>query len=436
MKQRRAKKLMKRVTHITLGVMLGTSVMVATLSGCGRNSGKGNNEQTDVKQNVGNDNGIEDTKHKIYFKNLYDWEEIYFYLYDYETKQELESWPGIKVTDILQNDGMGNEEPTFFTTVDMKKYNRLVVNDGDQNKTVDIPICPATSGLYPGGMKAGNAFMVYNYGYDKNNTGKIDEVILPYKTTGKTGNYDKKIWIWTPEGYDPDKAGGYKTVYIMDGQNIFDTTHRDSYKGWRANNSVEAMMVNGYEGMIIVGIDNSSGYRDSELTPRIADSVDWDQEEFKELTGNEFNEFVVKTVVPYVQKEYNSSTKREDNQITGASSGGLESFYIGMENPEMFGMVGALSPAFQLFNDEHWNAYLDGLGMDGTRQMPDIYIYNGKIGLENVLYPGASAMYERLKTNSYYTGTVRFIEDEKADHNEDAWSLVFPELMAWFAGCQ
>lgn len=184
---------------------------------------------------------------------------------------------------------------------------------------------------------------------------------------------------------------------------------------------------------IIVGIDNSKGDRDSELTPRIFDAVDRDEDEFTELTGNEFSEFVIQKVMPYVQNNYNSSTDVNDNCIAGASSGGLEAFYIAIENPEKFGIAGVLSPAFLLFNDVHWNTYLAGIKDFESETMPDIYMYNGKGDFDIELYEDTIAMYDRLSNSERkYGGKVRMYEEEGAAHNEAYWRIVFAEMMSWF----
>ena len=56
----------------------------------------------------------------------------------------------------------------------------------------------------------------------------------------------------------------------------------------------------------------------------------------------------------YINKNYNTYTDKEHTAICGSSSGGLEAFYIGMEHSDKFSSIGALSPAFLLFNENTW----------------------------------------------------------------------------------
>ena len=57
------------------------------------------------------------------------------------------------------------------------------------------------------------------------------------------------------------------------------------------------------------------------------------------------------------------------------SLGGLETFYITMEYPEVFGTAGALSPSFWTYDDAAWRSSLGE--KDFTDNTPFIYLYTG-----------------------------------------------------------
>ena len=262
------------------------------------------------------------------------------------------------------------------------------------------------------------------YAYTGADAGKLVTTNLEYSS-----GYNKKIWVWTPADYSPTDAKKYKTIYIMDGQNLFDADHSDSYGGWQVTDAVESLMANGGRGMIIVGIDNGNSKRDSELTPDIGDVKPIYQKEFGVRTGEEFSNFVVNKVMPYVQANYNSSTLPEDNAIVGSSSGGLESFYIGMENMDKFGHIGALSPAFALFDENVWNTYLGKYDFTSSK-MPRLYIYNGNAdSVEKELYADTIGMYDRLSNDGYNSDKITLVLEEKGYHNEGYWRLIFPHML-------
>ena len=183
--------------------------------------------------------------------------------------------------------------------------------------------------------------------------------------------------------------------------------------------------------MIIVGIDNGNAKRDSELTPDIGQVKPIYQKDFGVRTGEAFSDFVVNKVMPYVQSNYNSSTLAEDNAIVGSSSGGLESFYIGMENMDKFGHIGALSPAFALFDEGVWNTYLSKYDF-ASDKLPRLYIYNGNAdSVEKELYADTVGMYENLTAKGYNSNKITLVLEENGYHNEGYWRLIFPEMLCW-----
>ena len=85
--------------------------------------------------------------------------------------------------------------------------------------------------------------------------------------TQYSDNRSRLIRIWTPDGYDSTDLQRYPVIYMHDGQNLFDTY--TAFAGeWRIDETIGAMMDMGYEGAIVVGIDNGPE-RLNELT------VDW-----------------------------------------------------------------------------------------------------------------------------------------------------------------
>ena len=357
----------------------------------------------------------------IYFTAPSSWSNVYFFLYNSATGDGPANWPGTRITKYTAND---YGEKVYSSTVDVNKYDRIIFTNGTQ-QTVNIPVNKASSGFFISDSRNSKAMLVGTYANTGADGGKITKTNLTY-----SAGYTKKIWIWTPADYSPTSAEKYRTVYIMDGQNLFDDDHKDGYGGWEVTDAVESMMANGGRGVIIVGIDNGNSKRDSELTPDIGSVVPSYANEFAHRTGEAFSNFVVNTVMPYVQKNYNSSTARVDNFIAGSSSGGLEAFYIGLEHKDKFGGIGALSPAFLLFNSSVWNSYLSKYDFTAA-DMPLLYIYNGNGDFENELYPDVIAMHKRLLSLGYSTDKLKLSIEDKAAHNEAWWRIIFPEFLSW-----
>jgi len=303
----------------------------------------------------------------------------------------------------------------FSCKADPTVYDRVIFNNGDRDTPMMV-YNEYVSGwaLTPLHIKP------YQHGTEGTEVAEPEykRQSFPYE------DMTKDVLIWTPKDYDADSAEKYSVIYMTDGQNLF-KDNATTHGSWNVAESIENMMaVNGSK-VIVVGIENADSYRDMELTPNLGTPTDGNYEDGR---GAYFADFVYNTVVPYVEKNYNVYTDREHNAVCGSSSGGIECFYIGMEHPEKFGTIGALSPAFVLYDDATWYKYLKE--KDFSAGYPDIYIFNGGgDDLERTLQIGAKAMPEYLKKIDYPTDKVTFKLDDSAMHNEEYWRFYFPEFL-------
>ena len=111
------------------------------------------------------------------------------------------------------------------------------------------------------------------------------------------------------------------------------------------------------------------------------------------------------------------------------SLGGLETFYITMEYPEVFGTAGALSPSFWTYDDAAWRSFLGE--KDFTDNTPFIYLYTGPAGGDTDPY--VTEMYERLKDIGYPADKTAFHYNENGGHHANYWRAYFSELLSAMA---
>ena len=364
-----------------------------------------------------------DTNITIYFSNNVGWSEVNAYLYNEEKQIELKSWPGAAMTYLTTND---YGEKIYKMDVDVSEYNRVVFNNG-KSQTLNAALTVASSGFFVTSQTPKTAMQLGVYSYDTTDYGAKTTVKLSYPT-----GYQKPVEIWTPAGYDPaDTNKKYSVIYLLDGQQQFDDS--DAYNGgWGSDEVITALMKNGGERIILVGIDNQTN-RDNELTPNIGNlNPSYNYGGFKNGSGQQFADFVAKTVVPYVEANYNVYTDAAHSAIVGSSSGGIEAFYIGMEYMNEFGRIGALSPAFMLFDDSTWVDYFSKYDFTDSAKLPRIYFYNGGgDALEQELLPAAKRMKGLLSDLGYDESKMTFVYDEKNAHNESAWRNIMPEVVTW-----
>ena len=366
----------------------------------------------------------------IYFTNNKKWSKVYAYLFNSETGASQKAWPGTQMTNYTTN-SLG--ENVYSMTVDVTKYDRVIFNNGSV-QTTNMPVTKASSGYFVDPIGKNNIYSTKYIGglypYGQSGEGTLKTVRFTYPD----GNYNKNVYIWLPEGYDAnDKSKKYSVLYMCDGQNLFGQATTLSGYEWECDESVLSLMQNGGDGVIVVGIacGDTEKLRNHELTPNLGQlaSIVSGDTSYQNGGGKAFSDFVTDTVIPYIDKNYNVNSIRG---IAGSSSGGIEAFYIGMENMDKFRYIGALSPAFILYNKSVWDSYLNTKDFSGD--VPRIYFFCGNSTqdqLEQALYPNATAMEGWMKNHGYPADKMITKTDAEAVHNEGFWALYFPEMLSW-----
>ena len=370
-------------------------------------------EVTKVKNNI-----------PIYFSNNKNWTTVNAYLFNSSTGAYLKAWPGTAMTNPTVND---YGEKVYSMTVDVTKYDRVIFNNGSA-QTHDLPVTKASSGYFIQ-QKLNKKMMASVYPYGQNSEGTIKTVSMDYPD-----GYKKAVYIWTPVGYDPaDKSKKYSVLYMCDGQNLFGQAATLSGYEWECDETVLSLMQNGGDGVIVVGIacGNTNARRNHELTPNLGkiSSAAGGDTSYENGGGKVFSDFVTDEVIPYVESNYNVNSIRG---IAGSSSGGIEAFYIGMENMDKFRYIGALSPAFILYDKPVWDNYLSGKDFSG--EVPRVYFFCGNSSadaLEQALYPNAVAMEGWMKNYGYPSDKMTTVTDANATHSEAFWALYFPDMLSW-----
>ena len=145
--------------------------------------------------------------------------------------------------------------------------------------------------------------------------------------------------------------------------------------------------------------------------------------------GEKFDEFVVSTVMPAVEKQFPVKKGRDNTAIIGSSSGGLEVFYTALTHPSLFCAVGALSPAFLFYKPEDvvkWTS--ERLG----KTIPFLYLYCGEgEPKEKQMCDAARPVFELIESR-VPEKNCRIVITPDAIHNESAWEPVFKDFLHLF----
>ena len=364
-----------------------------------------------------------DTKVTVYYSNSEHWSNVYVYMWNYKSSTPKAAWPGEKLTTIGTND---QNEKQYSVTVDYSQYDRIIFNDGATRQTKDLIVGSATSGYYG----ADGVFTMNEANY-----GKVQYFTLKdTKNLSYIANNSKKISVYTPAGYSTSKK--YGVLYMFDSQNLYIAAagaekNHDDHGSWAVDVAVTNLVKNGGDGIIIVAIDNADIHRDSELTmsqsfgslTNLADSSGFYNGKLDEL-GN----FMKETLMPYIAQNYSVDTSREKTGIAGSSSGGLAAYYLGLRDNDLYGYIGALSPANGLFTTQSWNKFY--AGKDFSVGRPKVYVYCGNSDwLEKALLPGTKAV-TNLKNYGFAADSITEYYLDSGEHNESFWRIVFLDFLS------
>jgi len=223
----------------------------------------------------------------------------------------------------------------------------------------------------------------------------------------------KKIWIHLPEGYATTVKKKFSVIYMHDAQNLFDA--KTSFVGeWNVDEKLDSLKAQ----VIVVGIEHGNEKRIEELTP-------YKNEKYG--GGNAYNyvDFIVKTLKPYIDKNYRTKTKPKNTIIMGSSLGGLVSYYAAVKYPEVFGKAGVFSPSFW-FSKEIFTF---------TEKAPKIktkiYFLCGDNEDENMV-KDMTKMEHLLDTKRCYCLHLTKTKVVKnGQHNEKLWRDGFAKAILW-----
>ena len=150
----------------------------------------------------------------------------------------------------------------------------------------------------------------------------------------------RQLSIYLPANYDDQ--GDYKTIYFHDGQALFGA-------GWNLGKKLDQLIQKKQiTPLIVVGI-HSTNERTSDLTPFYDP---WITQNWGAYTckAADMSTLIKKQIIPYMEKKYAVSKNATDRALFGASLGGLHAMWDATENPDAWGMVGAISPSFWVKN--------------------------------------------------------------------------------------
>jgi predicted alpha/beta superfamily hydrolase len=221
----------------------------------------------------------------------------------------------------------------------------------------------------------------------------------------------RRVWIYLPKEYHVTK-NRYPVLYMQDGQNIFDEA--TAFAGeWGVDEYLDSARA---KKCIVVAIDNGAMNRMAEYNP-------YDDEKSGKAEGNKYADFLVKTLKPFIDKQYRTLKGKSNTFIAGSSMGGLISFYCVLKYPAVFGGAGIFSPSFPIVP----GIYKDIL-KKGKTVNSKIYFYCGKQEGESMTQ-NMLKVFETMLTVS--KAKMESVIRADGKHNEASWRKEFPLFYKW-----
>ena len=298
-----------------------------------------------------------------------------------------------------------------FTRGSWEKAETDSAGKGIQNRTLHLQSDTTIRVTIPGW----NDDFKQNESSSKNNhTASVNVKIIDTAFYIPQLDRNRRIWLYLPPGYEKSKKK-YPVLYMHDGQNIFEAA--TSYSGeWGVDEYLDSMSTQRKKEVIVVGIDNGNFKRMNEYNP-------WEFQNFGKGEGDEYVDFLVKTLKPFIDKNYRTLKNKSNTFIAGSSMGGLISLYAVLKYPQVYGGAGIFSPAF-------WTASgIDSAVISKSNKINSkLFFYaGGKEG--DSMIPDMKRIEQEIKERS--KSPVKELIDTDAKHNEAAWKKYFPDFYEW-----
>lgn len=225
------------------------------------------------------------------------------------------------------------------------------------------------------------------------------------------------VYVYLPPTYLENSAARFPVVYMHDGQNLFDPAAAFGGVTWRVAEAIdEAAGTGRFPEVIVVGPNNAGADRLAEYTPT-ADPM------YGGGRGDLYLRMLAEELKPRVDQELRTRPGRETTALIGSSLGGLSASYAGVKKPEVFGLIGAMSPS-TWWDDR---VLLTFVAQTGSTRPLRVYVDSGDSGPSNDGVADTRDLAAAYRAQGYVDGVdFTFVVQAGATHTESAWAARLP----------
>lgn len=248
------------------------------------------------------------------------------------------------------------------------------------------------------------------------------------------------IEVFLPPDYAADRTVRYPSLYINDGQDAEALALNKTLQTLYAENSIAPVIV------VAVSMlpDRMATYGFSERNAKQSMPA---QTRYGSVgaRAHEYSEWLVGSLVPFIDSHYRTTAKPQARTILGWSLGAANAFSIGWNYPDVFSRVGGFSPSFWLSavsgdaSQRLAPRLIDGQPLPGhfkvwlaagTAEETDDRDGDGVIDVLD----DAQDVLDALKSKprqSKRRHDFRLVRLEGGQHNQASWKLLLPGFLQW-----
>jgi predicted alpha/beta superfamily hydrolase len=204
--------------------------------------------------------------------------------------------------------------------------------------------------------------------------------------------------VFCPPGYHENTLRRYPVLYMQDGQNLFFSDEAFQGTHWRVSETLDLLQsMSLIHEVIVVGVHPQNRMEDYTLPGYEA-----------------YGRFLVQRLKPAVDGHYRTLSERQHTGVMGSSLGGVVSFFLTWQYPEIFGMAACMSSTFGYRDDL--------LERVATEPMRPIRLYIDS-GWPRDNFEVTRDMRELLLQRGFTEGTDLFyLAFPEALHDEQHWA--------------
>ena len=238
--------------------------------------------------------------------------------------------------------------------------------------------------------------------------------------------------VWLPAGYDdPQNAGRrYPVFYLNDGQNLFESSTAFGGVEWGVDETADRMISEGIvPPMIIVGLDNTGKDRLREYMPHRSMHP-----MMMRVKGRYYPDFLMKEVMPFVERVYRAATGPENTGLGGSSLGALIALYTAIARPGVIGRLLLESPSLWASNRQ---IIKDSRGVRIWPERIFLAVGTAEAGSperSRTVVDDVRELAAIMRRAVLSERRLRTVIAEGAVHNESAWGERFPEALQFLFG--